>query len=198
MGFYEEAIEKLNTAHKIAVETEDWGLERYALYANGRALVMMGSITEAQRIAEELKELCQKSLNKRIIRLYHYLEGLIAIENGNYDRAIETIENAVSLDPYYYKSDLDILAMAYYRAGNSEKAITEYKKITSCPSGIRTYDEVFVKSFYMLGKIHEQQGDTAKAIENYEKFLDLWKDADPGLAEVDDARTRLSGLKKLP
>jgi cytochrome c-type biogenesis protein CcmH/NrfG len=46
----------------------------------------------------------------------------------------------------------------------------------------------------MLGKIYEEQGDTAKAIEHYEKFLTLWKDADPGFAEVDDARARFSTL----
>jgi len=28
----------------------------------------------------------------------------------------------------------------------------------------------------------------AKAIEHYQKFLDLWKDADPGIAEVEEDR----------
>jgi cytochrome c-type biogenesis protein CcmH/NrfG len=46
----------------------------------------------------------------------------------------------------------------------------------------------------MLGKIAEQQGDKSRARENYRKFLDLWKDADPGLPEVTDAKSRLASL----
>jgi len=38
-------------------------------------------------------------------------------------------------------------------------------------------------------------GQKARAIEHCEKFLSLWKDADPGLTEVEDAKKRLAGLK---
>jgi len=39
-----------------------------------------------------------------------------------------------------------------------------------------------------------ENGNRAKAIEQYEKFLFLWKDADPGIAEV-DAREKVAELK---
>ena len=36
----------------------------------------------------------------------------------------------------------------------------------------------------------------ANAIEHYEKFLSLRKDADPGIAEVEDARERVAALRQ--
>jgi hypothetical protein len=43
--------------------------------------------------------------------------------------------------------------------------------------------------------MYKKQSNLAKAIEHDERFLELWKDADPGIAEVVDARKRLAGLK---
>ena len=37
--------------------------------------------------------------------------------------------------------------------------------------------------------------NNAKAIEHYKKFLSVWKDADPGIAEVEDAKKRLVWLQ---
>jgi DNA-binding SARP family transcriptional activator len=50
----------------------------------------------------------------------------------------------------------------------------------------------------MIGNIYEQQGNRSKAIENYEKFLSVWKNADLGIAEVEDVKKRLEVLKKSP
>ncbi len=46
------------------------------------------------------------------------------------------------------------------------------------------------------GDIYEcQDALCEKAIEHFEKFLNLWKHADPVIAEVEDTRKRLAGLK---
>jgi len=89
---------------------------------------------------------------------------------------------------------MEPLAQAYYKAGDSELARQEYERITRLTTGRQAYGDIYVKSFYMLGKIAERQSDKARARDPYQKFLDLWKNADPGLPEVEDARKRLQTL----
>ena len=90
---------------------------------------------------------------------------------------------------------METLAQAYYKNGDIEEAKREYEKITKLTTGRLWDGNIYAKSFYMLGKIHEREGEKEMAIENYEKFLEVWKDADPGLSEVEDAKKRLEELK---
>jgi hypothetical protein len=46
-----------------------------------------------------------------------------------------------------------------------------------------------------LGLAYEKSGWNKKAIEKYEEFLDIWKNADPGIKEVQDAKERLKKLR---
>ena len=39
------------------------------------------------------------------------------------------------------------------------------------------------------------QAANDKAVEQYETFLEIWQNADPGLAEIEDAKERLANLK---
>jgi serine/threonine protein kinase/tetratricopeptide (TPR) repeat protein len=200
-----EALINFEKGENIAVEAQSLFWQRPNLYFKGIAYLDMESIDKAQRVAEELREVSQKGLSRNTMRTYYNLKGLIELEKRNFPLAIEHFKEALSLIYSQYQSINGInnehglfmysLALAYYKTGQIETAQEEFEKITHLTTGRLYYGDVYAKSFYMLGKIYEQQGDTAQAIEHYEKFLSLWKDADPGLPEVEDARKRLAGLK---
>jgi tetratricopeptide (TPR) repeat protein len=53
-----------------------------------------------------------------------------------------------------------------------------------------------VRVHYYLGQAYEANGEREKAVQEYERFVDRWKDADPVFAaQVRDARERLKRLR---
>ncbi len=60
------------------------------------------------------------------------------------------------------------------------------------------YDLIYLAPSYLeRGKIHADLGETDLAIDCYEKFLELWSDADPEMrARVDEAEKRLAELRR--
>jgi tetratricopeptide (TPR) repeat protein len=202
-GRREEALRASDVALNNAVDIILREIE--ALYLKGMALLEMDEMFDVERAANELKSRVESSLAPKYMRYYYHLLGRIEFKKENFVQALENFQKALSLIPYQTHSIGSIpgnqalfyepLALVYQKMDDSQKARAEFEKILSLTSGRIHYGDIYAKSFYMLGKIYEQQGNTAKAIEHYEKFLDLWKDADPGIAEVDDASERLAGLK---
>jgi tetratricopeptide (TPR) repeat protein len=161
----------------------------------------MKSTEKAKKAADKLKEIIDSGMNQKLLRVYHFVTGMIELERKNFAQAIKNFEDALSLLAYQYEMNtehalfIEPLAFAYYKSGDLEKAHEEYERIISLTGGRTFWGDIYTKSFYMLGRIYEQKGWKGKAIEYYEKFLDLWKDADPGIPEVEDAGKRLAGLK---
>jgi serine/threonine protein kinase/tetratricopeptide (TPR) repeat protein len=198
LGNIEEALKRLDTLWKRAVEDESLGSQRNTLYEKGLSYLEMKSINEAQREADKLKEMIGQGMNKKLMRQYYHLMGRIELEKTDYSKAIEYFKKGLpllSVNSSWHVGLADSLALAYYKVGDSEKAREEYERITSLTTDRLNYGDIYAKSFYMLGKIYEEKDWKGKAIEHYQKFLDLWKDADPGIVEVEDAKKRLAGLK---
>ncbi|OGD27003.1 MAG: hypothetical protein A2V57_05305 [Candidatus Aminicenantes bacterium RBG_19FT_COMBO_65_30] len=215
-GRAEVAVSECEKAYGIDTGNLDFFSKRGALLLKGVAYLALNRIAEAERTAGELKALNDKGLNKKEIRLYDHLMGAIELERNNTSKALEDLERAVRSAPYGpFEKDagsINMLAEAYFRAGDLKRAREQYERIGVLTTGrlglgdlyawrfgMRTTtrlgsSDLYARSFYHIGLIDEKLGSKAKARENYQKFLDLWKNADRGLPEVEDARKRLAGL----
>jgi serine/threonine protein kinase/Flp pilus assembly protein TadD len=164
-------------------------------------------VEEAEKMLEEFKIDSQNDSNQKGVRreILHY-QAELEMKKGNYPKAIEYLKEAIYLLPYQkgamasslsddHAWHMESLAQAYYEKGDVEDAQREYEKITNLTTGRLWYGDIYATSFYMLGKIYEQKGERELAIEKYEKFLELWKEADPGLPELEDAKSRLASLQ---
>jgi serine/threonine protein kinase/Flp pilus assembly protein TadD len=182
-----------------------------ALTSLGQGLIDLkrGQFDSARsRLAEMksiLRELSQDQ--KAIPMLYHdQLHAEILLAEGDAEKAVEAARKMTPFrSPWLQYTERmifynvgsigdDILARAYQEAGQIDAAIAEYERLIAFDPKSNRRQLVYPKHYYRLAKLYEQQNNEAKAVEHYEKFLELWKDADPGITEIDDAKKRLAGL----
>jgi tetratricopeptide (TPR) repeat protein len=132
------------------------------------------------------------------LRTYWSQMGEMELARGNARVAIEWLEKAARerFSPEF--SRRMTLAEAYLMAGRLDAAVGELE------AALRRYDDQraeapvqAVKAYHLLGLAYEASGWTDRAAEQYEEFLKIWKDADPGIPCVEDARQRLARLKEL-
>jgi tetratricopeptide (TPR) repeat protein len=157
-----------------------------------RYLAENKEFTKAEEVAEALKKNIKGDQN--LMHYYWLTIGLIELEKGNLEVSIINLKKATEANSSF--SYHHWLANAYLQVGRLDEAVAEFEKLLTRYDSERVWSPIAsVKTYYLLGLAYEKSGWNKKAIEKYEEFLDIWKDADPGIKEVDDAKERLKKLK---
>ena len=167
-----------------------------------------GRLQDARARLEEIRPLLPKVdsySQESMTFLYQLLSAEVALAGNAVDQAIAIGEQMTPLSfPILLTPNIaryntpfikDVLARAYWKKGNLDKAASEYERhITIDPKNQVRY-LIHPLYHYRLGRVCEEKGDRAKALVQYEKFLEFWKNADEQLPEKADARKRLNNLK---
>ena len=83
---------------------------------------------------------------------------------------------------------------AYLRLRNGAKAATEYQKILE-HHGIAPNSPLYTLALLGLGRAYALQGDAAKAKQAYQDFFAKWKEADPDIPILKDAKAEYAKLQ---
>ena len=135
---------------------------------------------------------------------YQLLDGEIALAGGSADEAVAAAGRLKLLGfpgndtsrfaRYNIPFFKDVLARAYWKKGELDKAVAEYRKLMTIDPGNRIRYLIHPLYHYRLGRVVEEKGDKSGAAGEYRKFLEYWKDADKTHPELADARKRLAAL----
>jgi serine/threonine protein kinase/tetratricopeptide (TPR) repeat protein len=208
-GNYNAALEACSKALEHGSKSIDaMNASKLALHLQGITQLAMGRTAAALKTSEELKFQAEQGSSQRAMKDYLHLAGSIAMKEGNTGNAISFFEKAAALLPAQNQDDLGgfkwslrrtiylaSLAEAHFRAGHMNQARQACKVLTSLTIGHHYWGDLYVKAFYWLGQISEEQGKPEEAAGHYHTFLKLWENADPDNPELSDARERLDLLE---
>ncbi len=160
------------------------------------ALGLAGDAAQATRLAADLA----KRFPEDTIVQSNYLptiRAVAALQGGSASKAIEALLPAApyelglggqALYPVYLRGE------AYLAARQGSAAVAEFQKILD-HSGVVANEPIGALAHLGLGRAYALQGDGAKARAAYQDFLALWKDADPDVPLLKQAKSEYAKLQ---
>lgn len=179
--------------------------------------VFIGSINNAKKGEYDSARWCLNKVNTlmqgigepavfQVRYWYNCLDADLLLSEKDYSGAIQCMKNTKppEVPTFGYPQVLiynipvqhDYLARAYAGLGMTDEAIAEYERLVTFNPDIKDRRLINPRYHYSLGMLYEKKGLKDKAIEQYRKFLEIWKDSDKIYPEPADARKRLQSLDR--
>jgi eukaryotic-like serine/threonine-protein kinase len=171
-------------------------------YASALALGLAGDSSRAAALADDLDKRFPEDTFVRFTYL-PVLRGLSALHRGQPAASVERLQPALQyelavngLSVGLYLGGLHsayIRGEAFIAAHQYAEAAAEFQKILD-HRGIVGVDPIAALAHLQLGRTFALSGDKTKAKAAYEDFLTLWKDADPDIPILRQAKSEYAKL----
>ncbi len=163
------------------------------------ALARSGDPAGAEKLATELDRTFP--LDTLVQRYWlPTIRAAVAMERRDLNRAVELLKETSAIElgapnnfspalmPVYVRGE------AYLALGDGNRAAAEFQKFID-HRGVVTNFPWGALARVGLGRAYALQGDTAKARAVYQDFLTLWKDADPAIPILKEAKAEYAKLQ---
>jgi len=188
-------------ASRIALDALKKSNGRDVQYSAAVAFALAGDSSRVQTIIAGLDKTYPEDFSVQNSYL-PALRALLALKSGRAEQAIEFLKAA----PYDYAVPgtafvatfggmypVFVRGQAYVAAGKPAEAVKEFQKIVDHP-GVVLADPVGALARLELGRAYHLAGDEAKARASYQDFFTIWRDADPDLPILKEAKNEFSKL----
>jgi serine/threonine-protein kinase len=174
------------------------GVPTRYLFARGQLELRRADLDAARAIADEIEgyALPADDPDRTENKAAAYLRGSALLADGDAAGAIAELSRAVALSGYDYAVYRLALARAYLAAGRLPEAMAAARQAAAPgdPSDPRLDLELDrVRAGLVLAEVQMAMGRGPKAVAEAEDFLAAWRDADPGLADVERAKNIAGG-----
>ena len=177
--------------------------DREVEYGAAMAFALSGDSSRAQALTDELEKRFPEDSSVR----FNYLptiRAVLALSRTKPEAALEILQVASPHElgiPFSVISGLFgalypvyVRGQAYLAANKPAEAAAEFQKILD-HRGIVVSDPIGALARLQLARAYARSGDPTRAKSGYQAFLTLWKDADPDLPILKQAKTEYAKLQ---
>lgn len=126
------------------------------------------------------------------------IRAMIDVNQKNPSKAIELLNAALpyelAMQSFANVQPAYVRGLAYLEAGDGPKAAAEFRKLIANP-GVVTSSITGALAYLQLARAEKMSGNKEQARTSYQDFLALWKDADPNIPVLKQAKAEYALLQ---